>query len=338
MFDTRRATVSSDRGRAVGWAALVTLAVAVLSILVWQGVTADGAPDPTVPGLHHRAIVLDAGVLVFREGLEAILVLAAISSSFVGAQAAFRRPVAAGSGAAILATVATWFIVIAIIGAINAPALDVQAGTGLLAVLVLLVVMNWFFHRIYWTGWIAHHNRRRRDLVQSGGSGVLLGLALLGFTAVYREGFEVVLFLQNLQLKAGSSAVLEGVAFGLLGTAIVGACTFWLHHKLPYKRMLVLTGVLVGAVLVVMIGGTALSFQDLGWIPNHPTPFTLPDWMGAWFEMYSTWETLAAQVLAATFVIGSYYLAEHMKVRRPRERGAQPAVRAEAPPELVSAP
>src|SRR4029079_3587559 len=175
MFDTRRATVSSDRGRAVGWAALVTLAVAVLSILVWQGVTAEGAPDPTLPGLHHRAIVLDAGVLVFREGLEAILVLAAISSSFVGAQSAFRRPVAVGSGAAMLASVATWFIVIAIIGAINAPALDIQAGTGLLAVLVLLVVMNWFFHRIYWTGWIDKHNRRSRALTQPGGSAGRIG-------------------------------------------------------------------------------------------------------------------------------------------------------------------
>jgi high-affinity iron transporter len=59
--------------------------------------------------------------------------------------------------------------------------------------------------------------------------------------------------------------------------------------------------------------------------------------MGAWFEMYSTWETLAAQFLAAAFVIGSYFLAEHLKVRRPKAHGAQPAMRADAPPELVSA-
>jgi high-affinity iron transporter len=112
--------------------------------------------------------------------------------------------------------------------------------------------------------------------------------------------------------------------------------TFWLHHKLPYKRMLVLTGVLVGVVLVVMIGGTALTFQDLGWLPRHPTPFTLPGWLGSWFEMYSYWETLAAQVLAAVFVVGSYYLAEYVKVRRPRARGEAPAQRADTPP--VEAP
>jgi high-affinity iron transporter len=144
-----------------------------------------------------------------------------------------------------------------------------------------------------------------------------------------------VLFLQNLELKAGSSVELEGVGIGLAATAAVGLVTFWLHHKLPYKRMLVLTGVLVGAVLVVMIGGTALSFQDLGWLPRHSTPFTVPQWMGSWFEMYSTWETLGAQLFAAVFVIGSYYLAEYVKVKRPQARGDAPAVRADAPPQLA---
>ena len=144
-----------------------------------------------------------------------------------------------------------------------------------------------------------------------------VGLIALGFTSVYREGFEVVLFLQNLQLQSGTGTVLEGVAIGLAGTAIVGLLTFWLHHKLPYRKMLILTGVLVAGVLVVMIGGTALSFADLGWIGKHPTPFSVPEWMGSWFEIYPYWETIGAQVLAAALVVGSYVLAERVKVRRP---------------------
>ena len=147
--------------------------------------------------------------------------------------------------------------------------------------------------------WIGRHHRQRRKLLAQTGFAATVGLVALGFTSVYREGFEVVLFLQSLQLREGSGVVLEGLVLGLAGTAAVGVVTFWLHHRLPYKRMLVLTGVLVGVVLVVMIGGTALSFQDLGWLPRHETPFTLPGWMGAWFEMYSSWETLGIQVLAA---------------------------------------
>jgi high-affinity iron transporter len=102
--------------------------------------------------------------------------------------------------------------------------------------------------------------------------------------------------------------------------------------------MLVLTGVLIGLVLVVMTGGTALTFQDLGWLPSHPLPFAVPGWMGSWFEVYGTWETIGAQLLAAVFVIGSYFLAQHLKVRRPAKRGERVAVRAEAPPSSVGAP
>jgi len=197
-----------------------------------------------------------------------------------------------------------------------------------------LIVLNWFVHRVYWSDWIGRHHRRRQKLLTQTGLAALVGLVALGFTTVYREGFEVVLFLQNLQLQNGSATVLEGVAIGLACTAVVGVITFWLHHKLPYRRMLILTGAMVAVVLMVMIGGTALSFMDLGWIPSHPTPFSVPVWMGTWFEIYPYWETIGAQVLAGLLVIGSYVLAEHVKVRRRLHRGEQPAVRAQAPPPL----
>ena len=111
--------------------------------------------------------------------------------------------------------------------------------------------------------------------------------------------------------------------------------TFWLHHKLPYRKMLVLTGVLLAVVLVVMTGGTALTFQDLGWLPSTPLPFAMPGWLGSWFEIYGTYETIACQIAAAILVVGSYVLAEQMKVRRPAKQGAPVARRAETPPVSV---
>jgi high-affinity iron transporter len=196
----------------------------------------------------------------------------------------------------------------------------VQAGTGLLAVAVLLVVMNWFFHKIYWTGWISAHNRRRRELLGSSGSRALLGLALLGFTAVYREGFEVVLFLQNLRIKAGDGAVLEGVGLGLAFTVLVGVVTFVLQQRLPYKRMLVATGMLLGFVLLVMVGESVQELQLAGWLPTHSLGAEFPGFVGLWFAVFPTVEGIAAQAAAAVLVIGSYLLAEHVRVRRPRAR------------------
>jgi high-affinity iron transporter len=321
--------------RLLVWAGLLAL----LAGLVYLMATASTGPiDPAEVRApeSHATIVFNSAIIVFREGLEAVLIFAAVTASFLGANARRRRPVVAGAACAFGAAIITWFVAQALLSVASPLGPRLEAITGFVAIVVLLLVLNWFVHKVYWSEWIGRHHRQRRKLLARTGMGATLGLVALGFTSVYREGFEVVLFLQNLQLKAGTSAVLEGVLFGLAATAIVGVVTFWLHHRLPYKRMLVLTGVLVGFVLVVMIGGTALSFQDLGWLPRHETPFTLPTWMGAWFEMYSTWETLAAQLLAGLFVVGSYFVAKEMKVKRPQRRGEQPAVRAQNPPTEVA--
>jgi high-affinity iron transporter len=299
------------------------VAFAAIGALTWKAITApQGVADPTAPDSHlaHGAVIMNSALLVFREGLEAVLVLAAFTASFVGARRGLRRPVAGGAAVALLASVGTWFVAIAVIGALGGPGLDVQAGTGLLAVAVLLVVMNWFFHKIYWTGWISAHNRRRRELTGSAGGRALLGLALLGFTAVYREGFEVVLFLQNLRIKAGDGAVLEGVALGLAFTVAVGVVTFVLQQRLPYKRMLVATGMLLGFVLLVMVGESVQELQVAGWLPTHSLGVSFPGFVGLWFAVFPTVEGVLAQAAAATLVIGSYLLAEHVRVRRPRAR------------------
>ena len=308
-------------------------------LLAWSALSASGGtPDPTASSsqLSHGAVILDSGLLVFREGLETILVLAAVTASMMGATATYRKPVAAGAGVGFVATVATWFVAAWAIGQLGGGGLAVQAATGLLAVVVLLVVMNWFFHKVYWTGWISSHNRRRKRILDRAGidgrRATLIGLIVLGLTSVYREGFEVVLFLQNLRVGYGDSVVLEGVAIGLALTLAVGALTFFAHHKLHYKRMLVVTGILLGVVLIVMVGESVQEMQLAGWLPATTVPLAIPGWVGLWFAIFPTVEGLVAQLLAAALVVGSYYGAEYVRVRRPRARGKAAAQRPEAPP------
>jgi len=299
---------------------IVVAALCVAAMLVWQGITAHGAPDPTRPNTSPTVAFLDIGVLVFREGLECILVLAAITASMTGAKRSHRRPVAFGAGLAFVATLITWLIAVRIVGSLsdNMSALDLQAATGLLAVLVLLVIMNWFFHKIYWGGWIRAHNRRRKSLLDNARTAEIshrrlwLGLVLLGFTSLYREGFEVVLFLQSYNLRLGGSVVLKGAVLGLVLTAMVAVLTFVLQQRLPYRKMLITTGILLGVVLLVMVGEQAQEMQLAHWIST--TEITslknyLPPWMGLWFAVFPTVETLVAQLIAAVLVIGSYFAA-----------------------------
>ncbi len=302
---------------------LVVFAVlAVLAMMVWQGIAVGGAPDPTSANTSPTVAALDIAVLVFREGLECILVIAAITASMTGARRACRRPVAWGAGLAFIATLVTWMIAIRIINALmdNVSALNLQAATGLLAVVVLLVIMNWFFHKIYWGGWIRAHNRRRKSLLGAGSEAsqrrLVWGLILLGFTSLYREGFEVVLFLQTYYLRLGGGVVLKGTLLGLILSGFVAVLTFVLQQRLPYRQMLVTTGVLLGGVLLVMVGEQAQEMQLAHWISTTPVPWLtpiIPDWAGLWFAIFPTYETLAAQLLAAIVVIGSYYGAKRVR-------------------------
>ena len=315
-------------------------AICVIGVIMWQGVTAHGAPDPTQPNTTPTVAFLDIGVLVFREGLECILVLSAITASMTGKKRAYRRPVAAGAGFAFVATLITWFVAVGVVGQLSesVPALDLQAATGLLAVIVLLVIMNWFFHKIYWGGWIRAHNRRRKTLLASASADeisrprVWWGLVLLGFTSLYREGFEVVLFLQTYHLRLGGGVVLKGALLGMILTGMVAVLTFVLQQRLPYRKMLITTGVLLGIVLLVMVGEQAQEMQLAHWISTTEISSLksyLPPWMGLWFAVFPTVETLIAQLIAAVLVVGSYYAARRFGGGGPLE-SAEPVQEARA--------
>jgi len=293
--------------------------IPVITLLIWQGITSSGNPDPTKPNTSHLSAILDIAVLVFREGLESILVLAAITAGLARKQGNLASPIFIGASAGFLITLATWFLVRGIVQDISTQVsyLALQAATGLLAVLVLLVVMNWFFHKIYWGGWITVHNRQKKKIMESAEQGrspgmVFCGLVLLGLTSVYREGFEVVLFLQSYYLQLGGWTVLYGSLFGLGLTLIVAAVTFVLHQRMPYRKMLIITGVMLGFVLLVMVGEEAYEMQQAGWISTSTVAALknqVPDWAGVWFSIYPTWETILAQVVAAVLVAGSYFIS-----------------------------
>jgi len=299
--------------------------ILVVAVLIWQAVTSFGTPDPIASRRSPFNATLDIGVLVFREGLESILVLSAITAGLSRRQSEYQAPIGWGAVAGLLASIATWFAAIRAIDALmdSVPALDIQAATGLLAIVVLLVVMNWFFHRGYWTGWINMHNRKKRRLLDGADGSpnsrrLLLGLGMLGFTSLYREGFEVVLFLQTYRLQLGGRVVLAGVLIGGSLAAIVAAITFFARRRLPYKTMLIVTGAMLAAVLLVMVGEQVQEMQLAHWIPTttiRALENRIPGWVGLWFSVFPNVETIVAQGAALVLVLGSYALAR-MKLLR----------------------
>jgi high-affinity iron transporter len=267
---------------------------------------------PSAPG----AIITNAAIIVFREGLESVVILAALMASMVGMYARFRKPMVLGVILSIVATAVTWWLAQQILSSLTRFGERLEAVVSLIAIGVLLLITNWFFHKTYWTDWMAGFHQQKRQLLTAE-AGQFLGLVLLGFTSMYREGFETVLFLQALVLEAGTAVVLQGVALGVLGVTVVGAITFRLQARLPYKKMLVWTGVLIGMVLVTMVGKTVHVLQAVGWMGITPIKgVTFPYWAGLWFGLYATWQAIGWQFAAISFVLGSYFGAEWLQKRK----------------------
>ena len=117
---------------------------------------------------------------------------------------------------------------------------------------------------------------------------------------------------------------------------MVAVLTFVLQQRLPYRKMLITTGILLGVVLLVMVGEQAQEMQLAHWISRTEISSLanlIPPWMGMWFAVFPTYETIAAQLIAAVLVIGSYYAARHFggdAAEASVEAGVSPALQTNA--------
>jgi high-affinity iron transporter len=253
-----------------------------------------------------------------REGLEAVVVLAALLAGMRGPEhRSTRRRVVTGAWLALGATAITFWLSRTVIQSLSRYGEKLESIISVLAVLVLLMVTNWVFHKVYWVGW----NAKLRKL-SKGGDGSesrleWLSLVTVGFLTIYREGFETTLFLQSLILESGMKWVLIGVACGAVMIAAAGVLIFVIGARLPYRKLLVFTGMLVVTILVTFLGSTVRLFQTVGWLPIHPLPgLHLPTWAGFWLGLYPSLEGIVIPMLGFAYVIGAWLLVKIQAARR----------------------
>lgn len=250
-----------------------------------------------------------AFTIIAREGLEAIVILAALLAGMRGAeQRATRRWVSTGAWLAIAASGLTFWLSKTLIQSLARYGEKLEAVISILAVIILLMVTNWVFHKFYWVGW----NAKLRSLSKSSQKTVTdrwewLALLGVGFLTVYREGFETTLFMQSLLLEGTAWPVVSGVLLGAAFIAAIGVGIFVFGAKLPYRKLLVVTGVLVVSIMVTFFGSTARLFQTVGWLPIHSVKgLTVPVWMGTWLGFYPSWEGILIPMLALVYVGGAW--------------------------------
>ena len=239
-------------------------------------------------------------LILLREGLEAILVLAAILAYLRNTgQASAMRSVHVGWGLALLAGVATWALAAWVIDVSGAQRELLEGFTALFASVVVLWVGVWMHdrrHAAAWQGYI------KGSLVGSGGR---LGFAVLAFFSIYRELFEVILFYETLWLQAGPTG--HGVVLAGAGAALallVGLAWVILRgsRRLPLATFFSVNAVLLCVLSVVFAGQGVAALQEAGVLGLHPLRFFEFEWLGIHPDALS----LGAQALALAAILVFY--------------------------------
>ncbi|MFQ5801996.1 MAG: FTR1 family protein [Candidatus Methylomirabilales bacterium] len=249
--------------------------------------------------------------IIFREGLEAILLLAAILGYLEASRnPAFKRPVYWGTGIAVVATLLTWLLASYVIRISPLGRELLEAITGLVAVAVLFYVSFWLISRLEHRRWMEFIRARVWEAMSTGSMMALTGI---GFTVIYREGFETVLFYQALLfLGHGVWAwIVWGFLAGLVVLTILGVAVFRFGLRLPIKVMLGFSVTIMMVLSVTFLGNAFRELQEAGVLQVTSLLGTvprLPRLVAELTGIHPTLETLGAQaLLALVYLAGAVY-------------------------------
>jgi high-affinity iron transporter len=205
--------------------------------------------------------------LLVREGFEAILIVAALMTFLAKAGAPERRrDVARGAWLAVGASVLTWALVELLFQATPGQREMIEGGTMLLAAAVLFYVSYWLLSKIEAAKWTAFVHGKMQSALSSGSG---MALSAVAFLAVYREGFETILFYKALFTSAGASSVsvIGGIAAGSVGLVAVYVLINQLGLRVAMKPFFAVTGVMLYYMAFVFAGKGIAELQEARIIP-----------------------------------------------------------------------
>ncbi|MCO6498524.1 MAG: FTR1 family protein [Chitinophagaceae bacterium] len=250
-----------------------------------------------------------AGTIMLREALEAFLVLAVVLALIKSSGVRKAIPWLHGGWiTAVLLGAAGWFLSDYIIqfGGKNR---EIMEGLiSLVAVVVLLLAGYWLHSNSTAKKWKGFVEDKVGHFLQKE---KMFGLAAFSFMVVFREAFEVILFLQAVKLEAApgnQSAIGLGVlaAFALIG--IIAYFFSKYSKRIPIRQLFVYSSWIIVFLAVILIGKGIHGLQESGWVSvTSISSFFRVDWLG----IYPTVQTILAQVCLLAVILGTYYYSNY---------------------------
>lgn len=265
---------------------------------------------------------LNSLAIIIREGLEAVLIIGAILGYLRATQAPqkYSAWVYLGIAGAILLSILTWLAARSLITISVANRELFEGVTSLIAVAVLFYVTNWLFHKVYVIDWLTFV---KEQVGKALGTGRAVALAGLGFTVVYREGFETVLFYQALLFDAQAAPVWLGFIAGVIIILAIAYAILKLSKRLPLKPFFTGTAIMLLLLAFSLTGKGVRELQEAGviavsllsWVPENLVLMEV-------FGIFPTLETTLAQILLLMAIVITFAISRWQGQRRPKTQTA----------------
>jgi high-affinity iron transporter len=254
--------------------------------------------------LSGTSLFVQSFVIMLREGLEAILIVGALMAFLAKMGASDRRRhVNTGIVAAIVASLLTALALETVFHLSPAYQEALEGATMVVATVVLFYVSYWLLSKMEVVKWTHFVKSKVHDAVTHGSA---LALATAAFLAVYREGFETVLFYKALLISAGPGPAATPVVGGMLAGFVILVGVYVAVNRfgvrLPLKPFFAATSaflyymalVFAGAGIAELQEGGLVSLTPVGGVPRVPA-----------IGLYPTVETLTAQAVLIVLALGA---------------------------------
>jgi high-affinity iron transporter len=253
----------------------------------------EGAADATTAFVGALTILL-------REGVEALLIVVGMIAFLRKAgRTDVLRHVHAGWVAALVAGGLTWLVATYVVDISGASREVTEGLSSLFAAVVLLSVGLWMHQKSSAGRWQAYLKDKLSSAMSRRSAWALFGLS---FLAVYREVFETVLFFSALAAEGSSSALLAGLATGIVILAIIAWVLLRTSTRMPIGKFFAASSLLVAVLAVVLAGKGAAGLQEAGWLSSSPMAWPHVQILG----MYPSAETAVAQLVVLLVAIAGF--------------------------------
>lgn len=249
--------------------------------------------------------IVDAMLVLLREGIEALLIIMALLTTLNAAnQPKAKRWVYTGAGLGLLASVMGAVALQRLFPAISAGTnREILEGTvGIVAVAMMLFVGAWLHSKSSISGW---KNFVDKQVSQALLTGSLIPILSLSFLSVFREGAETILFYAGMLPLISSEDLLIGLGLALLLLAIVATVMTFSSKRLPMHQLFKAMTLLIYALGFKILGVSIHALQLTQVLPRHL--LDLPN--VEWFGFYASMEGITAQViyLALIPIVAKYF-------------------------------